>query len=78
MEATVRAACRVMREADAPPDLVDMVCLAALDVVRGHGGETARWLTAAGATADTVLDGLAGGRVGQPPWRWTGPRSRRW
>jgi hypothetical protein len=64
MEATVRAACRVVREADAPEDLVDIVCLAALDVVRGHGGETARWLTAAAATADAVLDELTGGQVG--------------
>jgi hypothetical protein len=75
MEATVRAACRVVREADAPEDLVDIVCLAALDVVRGHGGETARWLTAAAATADTVLDELTGGRVGQPSWRWIGTRT---
>jgi len=58
MEATVRAAYRVVREADAPQDLVDIVCLTALDVVRGHGGETARWLTTAAATADAVLDEL--------------------
>ena len=75
MEATVRAACRVVREADAPEDLVDIVCLAALDVVRGHGGETARWLTAAAATADAVLDELTGGRGGRPSWRWTGRRT---
>jgi len=76
MEATVRAACRVMREVDAPEELVDVVCLAALDVVRGHGGETARWLTAAATTADAVLDELAGGKVGPPSWR--GHRTRSW
>jgi hypothetical protein len=59
MEAAVRAACRLVRERGAPPDLVDLVCGAALDAVRGHGGETARWLDDARATADAVLAGLS-------------------
>ena len=59
MEAAVRAACWLVRERGAPPDIVDLVCGAALDAVRGHGGETARWLADARATADAVLAGLS-------------------
>jgi len=44
VEAAVRAACRLVRELDAPPEIVDLVCRSALEAVRGHGGETARWL----------------------------------
>ena len=43
VEATVRAACRLVRELDAPEEVVEAVCRAALDAVRGHGGESARW-----------------------------------
>ena len=59
MEAAVRAACRLVREQGAPQEIVDLVCGAALDALRGHGGETARWLADARATADAVLAGLS-------------------
>ncbi|MBM4442067.1 MAG: hypothetical protein FJ027_16750 [Candidatus Rokubacteria bacterium] len=55
MAVMVRAACRLVRERGAPPELVELVCGAALEAVRGHGGETARWLAEAMATADAVL-----------------------
>ncbi len=58
MEAMVRAACRLVREQGAPEELVDLVCRAALDAVRGHGGESARWLAEAMTTADTVVGEL--------------------
>jgi hypothetical protein len=62
MEAMVRAACRLVREQGAPDELVELVCHAALDAVRGHGGQSARWLHDAAATADVVLAEMAGGR----------------
>ena len=78
MEAAVRAACRLVRELDAPNELVDMVCRAALEAVRGHGGETSRWLTDAATTADAVLDELAREQREEPPWRWGTQRPRFW
>ena len=51
VEAAVRAACRVVRELDAPDELAEIVCRSALEAVRGHGGETARWLTEATSAA---------------------------
>src|SRR5262249_41625883 len=43
-EAAVRAACRLVRELSAPDELAEIVCRSALEAVRGHGGESARWL----------------------------------
>jgi hypothetical protein len=60
MEAMVRAACRLVREQGAPEEIVDLVCRAALDAVRGHGGESARWLSEATATADATVSGFGG------------------
>ena len=62
MEAMARAACRLVREQGAPEDVVDLVCRAALDAVRGHGGQSARWLHDATTTVDVVLAEMAGGR----------------
>jgi hypothetical protein len=47
-------------------------------VVRGHGGETARWLTVAAGTTDAVLDELALQHAEEPSWRWGTQRPRRW
>jgi hypothetical protein len=55
VDAAVRAACRLVREMDAPEDFVNVVCGAALAAVRGHGGQSARWLD----DAIAVLDDLA-------------------
>jgi hypothetical protein len=56
----VRAACRLVREMGAPAEIVELVCGSALDAVRGHGGESARWLGEATHVAYDVLDELAG------------------
>jgi hypothetical protein len=47
VEAMVRAACRLVQEVGAPEELVETVCRATLETVRGHGGETARWFSEA-------------------------------
>src|SRR5437879_13924304 len=66
VEAAVRAACRLVREMDAPEELVDTVCRAALEAVRGHGGESARWLPGATSTVQSVLEWLARERAEDP------------
>ena len=58
VEEAVRAACRLVRELDAPDDLAEIVCRAALEAVRGHGGESARWLDDATRAAAVLLDEL--------------------
>jgi hypothetical protein len=75
--ATMRAAFRLVRETDTPDDLVVTVGLAALDAVRGHGGETARWLAEATATVHAMLDDLVRGRGEGSAWPWLAPRSGR-
>jgi hypothetical protein len=93
VEAAVRAACRLARELDAPDELVETVCRAALEAVRGHGGESARWLADATSTAYAVLDELARTRgvrrsafdardepevEDEPAWPWLARRLPRW
>jgi hypothetical protein len=78
VEAAVRAACRLVRELDAPDDLVETVCRAALEAVRGHGGESARWLAEATSAAYAVLDELAREGPEEPTWRWLARRLPRW
>ena len=75
VEAAMRAACRLVRESGAPAELVDIVCGAALEAVRGHGGESARWLPEATSTARAVLVEVReeGGDVSA--WSWI---DRRW
>ena len=58
-EAAVRAARRLVRELDASDELAEIVCRSALEAVRGHGGESARWLTEATSAACAALDELA-------------------
>jgi hypothetical protein len=78
VEAAVRAACRLVQELGAPDELVETVCRAAVEAVRGHGGESARWLADASSTAAAVLDELARERADEPNWRWLARRLPRW
>ncbi len=78
VEAAVRAACHLARELDAPDELVETVCRAALDAVRGHGGKSARWLAEATSAAYAVLDELAHAHAEEPTWRWLAQRLERW
>ena len=78
IDAAVRAACRLVRELDAPEELAEIVCRSALDAVRGHGGETARWLPEATSAAYAVLDELAVERPDEMTWHWLAGRLRRW
>ncbi len=78
VEATVRAACRLVRELDAPDVLVEAVCRAALEAVRGHGGESTRWLPDATSAAYVVLDELARERAEEPIWRQLARRVEHW
>jgi hypothetical protein len=64
VEGAVRAACRLVREMGAPDEVIEAVCRSALDAVRGHGGESARWLVEARGAAYAVLVELA---QEQPP-----------
>ena len=77
VEATVRAACRLVREVGAPEEMVEAVCRAALDAVRGHGGHSTQWLTEAESAAYAVLDELARERADDPTWRWLVRQLRR-
>jgi len=78
VEAAVRAAGRLVREFDAPDELAEMVCRSALEAVRGHGGESALWLTEATNAAYAVLDELARERPSEATWRWLAQRLPRW
>jgi hypothetical protein len=78
VEAVVRAACRLVRELDAPEEIVEAVCRAALEAVRGHGGESARWLADAMRETEVVLDELARERTGEPAWYWLARRRPGW
>jgi hypothetical protein len=77
VEATVRAACRLVREGGAPGELVEAVCRAALDAVRGHGGHSTQWLTEAERATYAVLDELAREQADDPTWRWLVGQLRR-
>ena len=74
VEATVRAACRLVREHDASGELVETVCRATIEVVRGHGGQSAQWLTEAMSATYSVLDEMARERAEEPTWRWIAGR----
>ena len=78
VEAAVRAVCGLARTRDASVDGVEIVCMAALEAVRGHGGETARWLGAATSTIAEALDALAREHAEEPGWRWLVRRVPRW
>ena len=68
VEAAVRAACGVAASLDGADDLVDTVCRAAFEAVRGQGGYSARWLTHAMSAAEAVLDELAQEHDHEPTW----------
>jgi predicted NBD/HSP70 family sugar kinase len=75
--AAARAACRMVQEMNAPEEVVGIVCGAALETVRGHGGESARWLAEALRAATAVLEEEAEERAEDPTWQWVvhrGPR----
>jgi len=74
VEASVRAACRLARGLETPDELIETVCVAALDAVRGHGGESARWLAEATSAAAAVLDELAREHAEGPSWPWLARR----
>ena len=76
--AAARAACRLVRELGAPEDVVEAVCRAALDAVRGHGGESARWLGDATRAVLESLDDLARERAEEPAWRRLARRHEPW
>jgi hypothetical protein len=78
VEAAVRAACRLVRELGAPPEVVETVCRSALDAVRGHGGDSARWLAEALDAASAVLEEQARERTDEDAWRWLAGRVPRW
>ena len=78
VESAVRAACRMVRELGAPEEVVETVCRAALEAVRGHGGESARWMPEATSAAHAVLDQLALERPEELAWRFVARRLSRW
>jgi hypothetical protein len=78
VEAMVRAACRLVRDAGAPDEMVEAVCQAALEAVRGHGGESARWVPEATRAATEALEELAREGGGHPTWWWVAGRLSRW
>ena len=78
VEAAVRAACRLVQELGAPDETVETVCRAALEAVRGHGGQSARWLPEAKSAAYVVLDDLARERAETLTWRGVARRLERW
>ena len=77
-EEAVRAACRLVRELGAPAELVEIVGRSTLEAVRGHGGESARWLPEATIVVHAVLEELATERPDEITWRWLAQRAARW
>jgi hypothetical protein len=69
VEGAVRAACRLVREMGAPDEVIEAVCRSALDAVRGHGGESARWLVEARGAAYAVLVEFAQEQPPEPSLR---------
>ena len=77
VEAAVRGAYRLVHELGASDELAEIVCRSALEAVRGHGGESARWLAEATSAASAVLDDQARARADEPSWRWLARRMPR-
>lgn len=63
---------------DPSDELAEIVCRSVLEAVRGHGGESARWLAEATSTAHAVLDELVLERPDEAIWRWLAGRLARW
>ena len=74
IEDAVRAACRLVRELNAPREIVETVCQGALEAVRGHGGQTARWMPEASSAAMGVLEELTREFPDDSDWRWLAAR----
>jgi hypothetical protein len=74
VEATLWAACRLVRERKAPEDMIETVLDAALEAVRGQGGESARWIAEARNAALAVFEQLAQEHSDEPTWRWLSGR----
>jgi hypothetical protein len=74
----VRAACQLVREIGAAEELVETVCRAVLEAVRGHGGESTRWLPNATRATYELLEALARERADEPAWRWLSGQVSRW
>lgn len=77
VEATVRAACALVSERGASEEWVEIVWTASFEAVRGHGGESARWLAQATSAASSVLDELILTRAEEPAWSWLARRLAR-
>lgn len=77
VEATVRAACALVSERGASEEWVEIVWSASFEAVRGHGGESARWLAQATSAASSVLDELIRTRAEEPTWSWLARRLAR-
>lgn len=69
VEASLRAAYRMLHEYGAPDDLLDTVLESALDAVRGHGGETSRWIREAVQNAYLLLEQFETERGIDSGWR---------
>jgi hypothetical protein len=78
VEAVMRAACGLVRTLGAPEELVETVCRGAIEGIRGHGGESTRWLPEATSAVHVVLDDLARERAEEPEWRWLARQIARW
>jgi hypothetical protein len=67
VERALRAAGQVQQETAGSTELVETVYIASLEAVRGHGGETARWMAEAKRRAHAVLNEMAARGV-EPTW----------
>lgn len=76
--AVARVACRLVRETGTSADIVEAVCRATLETIRGQGGSSARWLDDAGRAVLEALDELARERPDEAEWRWLMSRIERW
>ena len=78
VEAVMRAACRLVLTLGAPEELVETVCRGAIEGIRGHGGESTRWLPDATTAVYVVLEELARERAAEPEWRWLAQQIPNW
>jgi hypothetical protein len=78
VEAVMRAACQLVLTLGAPEELVETVCRGAIEGIRGHGGESTRWLPDATTAVYVVLEELARERAAGPEWRWLAQQIPRW
>ena len=74
VESTVRAACGLVSELGASAEWVEIVWSASFEAVRGHGGESARWLAQATSAVSSVLEQMIVERAEEPAWSWLAQR----